>query len=79
MNTRTPLFDVVISVYGDENTGSGIYDVFVIDKYHGGPGDTPWVVGHQSNLTSLDQSIQFAKGAVTAFMEGTGFKKGFEK
>jgi hypothetical protein len=76
--TKTPLFDVVISVYGDESTGTGIYDVFIIDKYHGGPGDTPWVVAHQSNLTSLDQSMQFAKGAVTAFMEGTAIKAEFK-
>ena len=68
MTTKTPLFDVIISVYGDKDTGGGIYDVFIIDKYHG---IDPWVMAHQSNMTSLDQAMQFAKGAVTAFMEGT--------
>ena len=68
----TQLFDVLISVSGDNNTGTGIYDVFIIDKYHAGNDDTYFsVVGQKSNLTSLDQAIEFAKVAVTAFMEGT--------
>lgn len=61
-----PLFDVVLHVYGDPETGTGLYDVDIIDR-HRNRGE---VIGqHQAN--SLDDAITFAKGAVTAFMEGT--------
>jgi hypothetical protein len=63
----TPLFDVVISVSGDDETGGGIYEVTIIDRYH--PEND--VIGRKECMHSLDDAIEFAKGAVTAFMEGT--------
>lgn len=64
---NTPLFDVVISVSGDDETGTGIYTVKVIDRYHQGDD----VIGQKYDMHSLDEAMEFAKGAVTAFMEGT--------
>lgn len=71
----TPLFDVVISVSGDDETGSGIYDVTIIDRYHETRSGANWhlsdVIGQKTDLHSLDDAMEFAKGAVTAFMKGT--------
>lgn len=64
---RRPLFDVIISVEGDDDTGAGIYSVQIVDRYHK-RGD---IIGHKSGLLNLDEAMAFAKGAVTAFTEGT--------
>ncbi|GJJ20066.1 hypothetical protein [Mycolicibacterium mageritense] len=65
--TKRPLFDVTIAVSGNDDTGTGIYDVTIVDRYHK-RGD---IIGEKRDLTSLDDAIVFAKGAVTAFMQGT--------
>lgn len=62
--TKRPLFDVVLAVHGDDDTGTGIYDVRIIDRYR----DSGSLIGHKSDLTSLDEAMQFARGAVSAFM-----------
>lgn len=64
---KTPLFDVIISVQGDDETGGGIYTVQIIDRYH----KHTKVVDEKREMTSLNDALAFAKGAVTAFMEGT--------
>jgi hypothetical protein len=63
---QQPLFDVILHVFGDTETGAGIYDVSIIDRYHK-RGD---IIG-QTEANSLDEALEFARGAVTAFMEGT--------
>lgn len=65
--STTPLFGVIISVDGDDDTGEGIYDVQIVDRYN----DFGDVIGEKTNMRSLDEAMEFAKGAVTAFMEGT--------
>lgn len=65
MPNARPLFDVVIHVSGTDE-GTGLYDVEIIDRYH----KTADVIGRLTNLTSLDDAIGFAKGTVTAFMQG---------
>lgn len=67
---KQPLFDVVLNVFGDTNTGGGIYDVTIVDRYDA-PGHTPGDVIGRHEATSLDDAMTFARGAVTAFMEGT--------
>jgi len=67
MMTPRPLFDVVISVSGND-AGAGVYDVTIIDRYHGKKDD--WI-GRKSDMSSLDEAMEFAKGSVTAFLEGT--------
>lgn len=61
-----PLFDVVIHVAGDNDTGQvGPFDVSIIDRYHK-RGD---IIGaHQAD--TLDDAIRFAKGAVNEFTRG---------
>lgn len=67
MPNARPLFDVVIHVSGTDE-GTGLYDVEIIDRYH----KTADVIGRVAvaDLTSLDDAIGFAKGTVTAFMQG---------
>jgi hypothetical protein len=62
----TPLFDVNIHVFGTDQ-GTGYYTVTIFDRYH--PGEN--LIGGKTGMTNLDEAIEFAKGAVTAFMEGT--------
>lgn len=64
---RRPLFDVILHVEGEDETGTGIYSVEIVDRFHK-RGD---IIGHKSNLLSLDEAMAFAKGAVTEFMKGT--------
>jgi hypothetical protein len=64
----TPLFSVIINVDGDDETGCGIYEVHIVDRYHEDLVDK--VIGAKTNMSSLDEAMQFAKGAVTAFMSG---------
>lgn len=65
--TISSLFAVIINVDGNDETGCGIYDVRIVDRYSH-PGH---ILGEKTNLDSLDEAIEFAKGAVTAFMSGT--------
>lgn len=66
---RRPLFDVVISVSGDEESGTLTYDVRIVDTRD----DSSRLIGRATSpMTSLDEAMRFAKGAVSAFIEGTG-------
>ena len=65
--SKRPLFDVTISVFRDEATGEGVYDVLIIDRYH----KVAEQIGQKYDMSSLDEAIEFAKGGVTAFMQGT--------
>lgn len=62
--TISSLFAVIINVDGNDETGCGIYDVRIVDRYSH-PGH---ILGEKTNLDSLNEAIEFAKGAVTAFM-----------
>ncbi|WAB10153.1 hypothetical protein SEA_GRAVAILLIA_44 [Mycobacterium phage Gravaillia] len=64
------LFDVVLEVSGDPATGGGIYDVSVVDRYDA-PGHTPGDVIGRHEAHNLADAMEFAWGAVTAFMKGT--------
>ncbi|WP_431231472.1 hypothetical protein ACQ856_18090 [Mycolicibacterium psychrotolerans] len=64
------LFDVVLEVSGDTETGGGLYDVTITDRYDG-PGHTPGAIIGRHEARNLDDALAFARGAVTAFMEGT--------
>lgn len=66
----TPLFDVVISVSGDDDTGGGVYDVTIVDRYDT-PGHTPGDIIGRHEAHNLADAMQFARGAVTAFMKET--------
>lgn len=66
---RTPLFDVVIQNAGDAETGEMFITVQLIDRYHDGP-DIGKVIG-EAECDSLDAALEWARGAVTAFMKGT--------
>jgi hypothetical protein len=59
----TPLFAVIIDVAGTDE-GTGVYDVTVVDRYHD---DVDTVIGEKTDMRSLDEAMEFAKGAVTAF------------
>jgi hypothetical protein len=61
------LFDVIISVSGDPVTRHAFYEVTVIDKYNFPGGE----IGRKADMTSLDDAMEFAKGCVTAFLQGT--------
>lgn len=67
---KQPLFDVVLNVFGDTNTGGGVYDVTIVDRYDA-PGHTLGDVIGRHEASSFDDAMAFARGAVTAFMEGT--------
>jgi hypothetical protein len=64
----TSLFSVIINVDGDDETGRAIYEVHIVDRYHEDLVDK--IIGAKINMHSLDEAMQFAKGAVTAFMSG---------
>lgn len=66
--SRTSLFAVIINVDGDDETGCGIYDVRIVDRYSH-PGH---VLYEGTDLDSLDKAMEFAKGAVTVFMSKNG-------
>lgn len=65
---RRPLFDVTITVEGDDDTGAGIYGVIVVDRYKNKLGT---IVDTKSDMSSLDQAMTFAKTAVSAFLKDT--------
>jgi len=65
--SKRPLVDVTISVFRDEATGEGVYDVLIIDRYS----KVGEQIGQKYDMSSLDEAIEFATGAVTAFMQGT--------
>lgn len=62
---KRPLFDVIISVESDD--GAGVYKVNVVDRYH----QSNDIIGHKSEMGSLDEAITFAKGVVTTFLHST--------
>lgn len=64
------LFDVVLEVSGDSETGGGVYDVKIVDRYDA-PGHTPGDIIGQHEALNLADAMEFARGAVTAFMKGT--------
>lgn len=61
-----PRFDVVISTLGDAETGEYQFDVEIIDRHHGQ--DNPAVLVER--FDDPDDAIEWARGAVTAFMKG---------
>lgn len=63
---KRPLFDVVLAVSGTD-TGGGLYDVQIIDRYH----KASVIIGEKSDIPTLNEAIEFARGAVSAFMKGT--------
>lgn len=66
---NTPLFDVVLCNTADEK-GKLVIVVKLIDRYHDGP-DVPKLIGESPEFRSIDDAIEWARRAVTAFMEGT--------
>jgi len=65
--SKRPLVDVTISVFRDEATGEGVYDVLIIDRYS----KVGEQIGQKYDMSSLDEAIEFARDAVTAFMQDT--------
>jgi D-aminopeptidase len=63
------LFDVTLSTYGDAETGEFKITAEVVGMYNF-PGG---VVGGQefTGAGALDAAVEWAKGAVAAFMKGT--------
>lgn len=64
---KQPLFDVIITAYGDNDTGHVSHTVRIVGRYQKHDGE---LIGQKYDCT-LDQAIEFARGAVTAFLEGT--------
>lgn len=64
-----PLFDVVLSTLGDSETGEFIIAVEVVKTLD--PHNPESLGGKEfEGPGALDSAIEWAKGAVTAFMEG---------
>jgi hypothetical protein len=63
------LFDVTLEVSGNPDTGECFYNVVILDRYNQ-DGPFPRVIG-TSQAESLDAAMEFARGAVTAFLQGT--------
>ena len=64
---KTPIFDVILSVSGDRFTGEHCTDVKIVGRYKQHDGE---LVG-QKECRTLDEALEYAKGAVTAFLKGT--------
>ena len=64
---KTPLFEVKITAYGDPDTGAVGHCVLITGRYKQHDGKD---IGHLHDCT-LDEAIEYAKGAVTTFLEGT--------
>lgn len=67
---KTPLFDVVLQNAGDAETGEIFITVVIVDRYHDGP-DIGKVIGESDEFDKLDDALEWARRAVTAFMKGT--------
>lgn len=65
---REPLFDVVLSTEADVVTQEHWIGVKVIDRRRQHDGET---VVAQTDFPGLDAAMQFAREAVTEWMEGT--------
>jgi hypothetical protein len=61
------LFDVTITSFGDDETGEFYFSARIIDRR---PATDGALIGQQDAPT-LNTAIAYARGAVTAFMEGT--------
>lgn len=68
---KTALFDIVIAVTGDQETGAYGMTGVLVDRYHTDEFDDGNIIGESEEFQRLDDVIAWAKGAVTAFMEGT--------
>jgi hypothetical protein len=64
---KTALFDVVITAYGDIETGATTHGVRIVSRYKQDDGR---VIGEKKDC-SLPEAMQYASGAVVAFLEGT--------
>ena len=65
----TPLFDVVLENAADD-AGQLVITAKVIDRYHDDERDGA-TIGTSPEYRTIDDAIQWARGAVTAFLEGT--------
>jgi hypothetical protein len=63
---KQPLFDVIITVLGDTETRDVSYDVSVLRLY-----TTREHIGVLDDAQRLEDALEFARGAVTAFLGET--------
>lgn len=66
---KRPLFDVLLEMYVNEETGTGVgfYDVSVIDRYN----ENGKIVGYKTELVGVDDAMEFAREAVSDFLRET--------
>jgi hypothetical protein len=61
---REPLFDVIISVDGDPDSGEFFTSVKIVDRCRHLDGS---LIGEPSEFDTVDDAIEHARGAILAF------------
>lgn len=60
------LFDVVIRAHGHNVTGSMLFRVDLVDRYHDGP-DVPSLMGTSPIYDTVDEAMDWASRAIKRF------------
>lgn len=66
------LFDTIVQVAGHDETGSLVYRVELVDRYHDGP-HVPSSLGVSPLFTDLSEAVGWATRAIEAFKSAGDF------